>query len=160
MTTHDSTRLGSLFGAAIGLCLAVPSGRAGEPPAIRRFAARPEIGAVLLTWTLPSTTTFTRVVIRYRVNGSTPSSPTAGLPLFDEPTEAGAMYGTIHSGLSPENTYAYAVFALDASGAVKAHATAVGAPLSMQRPAIVQNLRRTDAGGGVPRAPSSGPGRR
>jgi hypothetical protein len=151
---RDSARKLALLSTAIGLCLAVPPGAAGEVPGIQRFTARPEVGAVLLTWTLPPATTFSRVVIRFQADGPAPSSPSAGSPLYDEPTLPGAMYGSRHSGLSPQRTYAYAAFGLDASGVVRASTTAVSTPLSLQPPGTVQNLRRVDRAG-APRAAST-----
>jgi len=133
------------LGTAIGLCLAVRSASSGEVAEIQNFTVRPESGSVLLTWTLPPVTTFSRLVIRFRVDGSAPETLFAGFPLFDAQTPPGAMYGTRHSRLSPRHTYSYRAFALDAQGVVRASATAVATPLPVQLPATVQNLRRTDS---------------
>jgi hypothetical protein len=144
----------ALLATAIGLCLSVPPGVAGEVAGIQRFHVHPESGSVLLTWRLPSVTTFSRLVIRYRIDGPAPFSPDEGFPLFDERTPPGAMYGQRHTGLSPQHVYSYAAFGVDASGVVRASTTAVGTPLAWQLPATVQNLRRTDTGG-TPDAPSA-----
>jgi hypothetical protein len=145
---RDSARSRALLGTAIGLCLAVPPVEAGPASRILDFTARAEGGAVLLTWTLPPITTFSRLVIRFQVDGPAPSSPHAGSPLLDEPTLPGAMYGRRHTNLSPQHTYSYAAFALDASGVVRASTTAVSSPSTLRPPGTVQNLR--------PAAPADG----
>jgi hypothetical protein len=132
---------------AIGLCLTLPSTGIAEAPGIQLFRAHPEPGSVLLTWTLPPVTTFSRIVIRYRIDGPAPLSPTDGTPLFDEQTPPGAMYGKRHRDLSPQHIYSYAAFALDAFGVVRASTAVVGTPLPLPLPATVQNLRRADARG-------------
>jgi hypothetical protein len=144
---RESARKLAMLSTAIGLCLAVPVGAAVEPTGVQHLAARPEAGAVLLTWTVPRITTYSRVVIRFQADGPAPSSPSAGSPLFDEPTLPGAMYGTRHSGLSPRHTYSYAVFALDPFGVVRASTTAVSTPLPLEPPGTVKNVRRVDLGG-------------
>jgi hypothetical protein len=160
--TCNNDRPGTAQGESvrIGLCLAAPRSAAREAPGIQRFSAQSEIGAVLLTLTLtqPPVTTFSRLVIRFRADGRAPSSPADGSPLFDEPALPGAMYGNRHSGLSPEHTYVYAAFVLDALGVVRVSTTAVGRPLAMQPPAIVQGLRRDDAGCAPQAASSAGSG--
>lgn len=134
----------ALLGTAIGLCLAIRSASSGQSVEIQNFTVRPEPGSVLLTWTRPPVTTFSRLVIRFRVDGPAPESLFAGFPLFDARTSPGAIYGTRHSCLSPHHAYSYTAFALDARGVVRASATAVATPLPLQVPATVRNLRRAD----------------
>jgi len=151
---RDSAHKRVLLGTAIGLCLAVQPVEAGRAPEIQDFTVRPELGGVLLTWTMPPVATCSRLVIRFRVDGPAPESPLAGTPLFDARTPPGAMYGTRHSILSPQHAYSYAAFALDAWGVVRASATAVATPLPVQLPGTVQNLRRVDvtaAAGSTPK---------
>ena len=145
------TRNHALLGSAIGLCLALPPVEAGQAPRILDFKARPESGAVLLTWTLPPITMFSRLVIRFQVDGPAPSSPDAGSPLLDEPTLPGAMYGRRHANLSPQHTYSYAAFALDAFGVVRASTTAVARPSTLRPPGPVQNLRWANPAAGSAR---------
>lgn len=154
-TQREFARGRALLSTAIGLCLAVRPVEAGRALEIQDFRVQPESGSVLLTWTLPLVTTFSRVVIRFRVDGPAPESPFAGLLLFDARTPPGAMYATRHSRLSPLHAYAYTAFALDAAGVVRASATAVATPLPMQLPATVQNLRRVDVTADAAAAPTT-----
>jgi hypothetical protein len=145
-TPRESSRVRALIGTAIGLCLAVRPATS-KPAPLLDFAARPTEGAMQLTWTVPPVASFSRLVIRYRIDGRAPASPSEGLALYDAPTPPGATYVTHHSGLSPRHTYTYAAFELDDSGAVRASTTAVGVPLATQPPETVQNLRRVDLSG-------------
>jgi len=147
---REGTCARALIGTAIGLCLAIRpavSQQALETHEIQQFTAHPTLGAMRLTWTVPPASTFTRLMIRYRVDGQPPSSPSDGFPLFDAATPAGAMYATHHSGLSPRHRYAYAAFAIDDAGVVRETQTALGVPLATQPPGTVQNLRRVDLQG-------------
>ena len=153
---RDSARTRALLGTAIGLCLAVQPVKAGHTPEIQDFTARRENGAVLLTWTLPPVTTFSRLVIRFQVDGPAPSSPAAGSLLLDEPTPPGAMYGRRHANLSPQHTYAYTAFVLDAFGVVRGSTTAVSTPSRLRPPGTVQNLRWAIREDNRPTAPAAG----
>jgi len=139
-----SNRLRTLMGTAIGLCLAIRPAGAKTPPQILDFAARPTLGAILLTWSIPPATNVSRLVIRFRDDGQIPSSPSEGFSLYDAAAPSGALYATHHSGLSPDHTYAYAAFALDDKGAVRGSTAAIAVPLSNRPPETVRNLRRVD----------------
>ncbi len=145
--SRESNRWRTVLGTAIGLCLALRPAASKPAPQILDFTARPTLGAILLTWTLPPVTQFSRLVIRYREDGRVPASPSEGFSLYDAVAPPGAMYVTHHSGLSPDHTYAYAAFAVDDSGAVRESATAIGVPLSDRPPETVRNLRRVDLAG-------------
>ena len=151
LTQPESTPSRVAIGTVIGLCLAARPGSAAQTAKLERFTARPRAGAVILTWAVPPVTDVARVVIRFHVDGPAPTSPALGLPLYDEPTPPGTVYGTRHARLSPRHAYAYAAFGLDAAGNVISSSTASGTPLALEPPATVQNLRRADV------APSNGP---
>jgi hypothetical protein len=142
--SRESSRLRTVLGTAIGLCLAIRPAASKPAPQILDFAARPTHGAILLTWSLPPTTNFQRLVIRFRDDGQIPASLSDGFSLYDSVAPPGALYATHHSGLSPEHTYAYAAFALDDTGAVRESVAVIAVPLSNRPPGTVRNLRRVD----------------
>ncbi len=101
---------------------------------------------VVLGWTNPSNTDLDRIVLRFRTDGITPTSPIDGQGVIDRPAVSGAADGTTHSGLTNGVTISYAMFAIDTSGNASP-AVAIEATPDIQQnppPPQVQSLRRTD----------------
>ena len=75
-------------------------------------------GAVRLTWTPPSSTDYSRPVIRRAVGATAPTSPTDGtsVPIVVNPTTGAVLGYTWDAGLIPGTTYSYAVFARNYAG--------------------------------------------
>ncbi len=101
---------------------------------------------VVLGWTNPSDGDLDRIVLRFRTDGVTPTSPIDGQGVIDRPAVGGADDGTTHSGLTNGVTISYAMFAIDTSGNASP-AVAIEATPDIQQtppPAQVQNLHRMD----------------
>lgn len=77
--------------------------------------------SITLTWTDPSSTDYTGVVIRRTLGTTPPQSPTDGTPVADVAAPGGSFVDT---GVQGSTTYSYALFAHDAAGNDAAAVTA------------------------------------
>jgi hypothetical protein len=114
------------------------------PAAPTGFAAAPSDLRNTLNWTDPADTDFSKAVIRYRTDGSYPTSPVDGFAVTEEPALPGTADSYAHTGLTNGTTYSYSAFSVDASGNVSVAAHVQGTPLDNVAPAMVMNVRRTD----------------
>ena len=81
-------------------------------------------GGMRISCTIGPHPRFSRLVIRFQTDGSTPSMPSDGRPLLDTPAFAGATYQGRHHPLNRGFIYAYKAFGLDGRGSIRASATA------------------------------------
>lgn len=92
---------------ASGYTLATP------PAPVTGIVAQPGFGTVTLSWTNPTSASYTGVLIRRAVGSTPPVSPSDGTYIADvaSPTSSVA-----DSGVTANTTYSYALFAHDATG--------------------------------------------
>lgn len=123
-----------------------PASDVTPPAPVSALTATPDDAQVALAWTNPSDSDLDRVVVRYRTDGTTPSSPVDGQGALDRAAEPGTADGVTHTGLTNAVPLSYAVFAIDASGNVSPLAAIAATPDVQQAapPEQVQNLHRTD----------------
>jgi hypothetical protein len=115
------------------------------PAAASGLTATPGDTDVLLGWINPSNNDLDRIVVRFRSDGVTPTSPIDGQGLIDRGATAGMPDGVTHSGLVNGVTISYAVFVIDTAGNVSSPASIEATPAVQQSPLPpVQNLRRID----------------
>lgn len=122
----------------------VPGSDVTAPQPVTAFDATPGASMNQLTWTNPSNGDLAEVVIRYRTDGSYPTSPADGFPVTTEAATPNASDSYDHTGLSDDVTYYYSAFAVDETGNASDPATTSASPLDVTPPAPVNNLRRTD----------------
>ena len=84
------------------------------PAAPADLAASTTSNATILTWTNPASDVVANVV-RYRTDGSYPTSPADGLPALSRDATSSSDVSFTHPGLIAGMTYSYAVFSVDAS---------------------------------------------
>jgi len=113
------------------------------PASVSSASAVAGDGFNTLGWTNPGNGDLERIVIRYRTDGSFPTSPVDGTPLYDAAAAPGAGEGHVHNGLTNGTTYSYSVFSIDSSGNASLPTNLTATP---QAPPLgqVTNLRRTD----------------
>ncbi len=68
---------------------------------------------IMLSWTNPSKSTFTKVMIRYRTDGVYPATTSAGTLLVEKNGTVAANDYYSHTGVSGGTTYYYSIFAFD-----------------------------------------------
>lgn len=125
---------------------AQPGSNVIPPDAPTALNAIEEDASVVLGWTNPANTDLDRIVVRFRTDGTPPTSPIDGQEFLDRLAAAGAADGATHSGLTNGVTVSYALFAIDTAGNVSPP-IAIDAMPSVQQdppPAQVQNLHRMD----------------
>jgi hypothetical protein len=101
-------------------------------------------GQISLGWTNPTSSDFTRTIVRYRTDGRFPVSPVDGFAVTIEPAAPGSSDSFVHTGLTNGTTYSYGLFAQDASGNVSQATTVQEVVGDGTPPANVNNLRRSD----------------
>jgi hypothetical protein len=123
----------------------IPSGVPADtdPPSdVTGFTATPSVGQVSLSWTNPTDSDFAGVMIRYRTDGTYPTSNTDGTAV---PNNGGKIPGQpstpgsyVHTGLDYNLTYCYSAFSYDTSENYSdtAHASAKPLPPPNQAPVI------------------------
>jgi hypothetical protein len=114
------------------------------PAAPSGFAATPSNLQNTLSWTDPSDADFVKTVVRYRTDGTYPTSPVDGFAVTEKSASPGAADSYVQTGLANGTTYGYSAFAVDASGNVSTAAHAQGTPVDNVPPGVVSNTRRTD----------------
>jgi hypothetical protein len=102
--------------------------RAVADSGIDAFTVEPSAYGMQIACAIGPRPSFSRLIIRYRTDGVTPSRPDDGLLLLDAPALAGTTFRGWHHPLYRGFTYRYKVFGLDARGSVRASATAYAAP--------------------------------
>ena len=84
---------------------------------ITTFAATPvavgDVSWTVLTWKNPAVSTFLNAMIRYRTDGTYPTSTTDGTLLVEKSGSPSASGYYSHTGVSPNTTYYYSIFAYD-----------------------------------------------
>ena len=91
--------------------------------AIHAFLVRPAGLGMRITCTVGPHPGFTRLVIRYRTDGVTPSTPTDGLALLDSAIAAGVTYRGRHHPRNRGLAYCYTAFGLTHRGSVRVSKT-------------------------------------
>ncbi|HZN55522.1 MAG TPA: Ig-like domain-containing protein [Candidatus Polarisedimenticolaceae bacterium] len=114
------------------------------PSADTGFTATGATAQVTLSWTNSNSSDFVQTVIRYRTDGTYPTSPADGFAVTTEPGAPGSADSFVHTGLTNGLTYSYSAFAIDSSGNVAAPARASATVSDTTAPGNVQNLQRTD----------------
>jgi hypothetical protein len=71
---------------------------------------------------------FSRLVIRYRIDGRTPSTPADGLPLLDAQAVADTTYRGYHDPRHQGRDCFYTAFGIDERGSIRTTVTTVGRP--------------------------------
>lgn len=87
----------------------------GTPGSVQAFTARGFDSQVRLSWTNPSSPTFSATLIRYKTDGY-PTDPGDGIFLCDRSGLPGTQDQYTHTGLTNGVTYYYAAFAHDDCG--------------------------------------------
>jgi hypothetical protein len=126
-----------------------PGSDVTPPSAVSSLSATPDDGTATLGWVNPADSDLARIVVVFRSDGTTPTSPVDGQTVIDRPASPGGPEGLTHSGRTNGVTLSYAVFAIDGAGNVSPPAAIDVTPNVQQLPppAQVQNLHRTDSGG-------------
>jgi len=122
----------------------VPGQDSTHPSDITGFTTTPGVGQVALSWTNPPDSDFAGVMIRYRTDGTYPTSNTDGTAVSNGnggkiPGQPNASGSYIHTGLDSNLTYYYSAFTYDTSwnySYTTAHASAKPLPPSDQSPVI------------------------
>jgi len=122
-----------------------PGTDVSPPSAAAGLTLQEDDSEVILGWTNPSDADLDRVVLRFRTDGITPTSPIDGQELIDRPAVGGAD-GVTHSGLTNGLTLSYALFEIDTEGNASPVLAFEATPDVPQNavPPQVQNMRRTD----------------
>ncbi len=96
------------------------------PADVVNFKAEPLGQTIYLSWTNPSDPDFVGVVIRYRTDGTYPTTETDGSPLGDFKSLPDQRMSTAHTGLEGGVLYSYSAFSYNAQGVFSrtAHASA------------------------------------
>lgn len=98
---------------------------ATDPAAVTNLAATDADQQVTLSWTDPAAADFAGVIVRYRTDGTYPTSATDGTAAgFVAPGAEGLAVTELDNG----RAYSFAAFAVDVTGNVAAAATVTGEP--------------------------------
>jgi len=98
---------------------------------VSNLSATPEHEQVVLNWTTPSVSDFDRIVVKTSTTGAI-TAVTDGVGIYDEEGLNSESEGTVtHTGLTPETTYYYGVFAYDNSGNISTVATTTATPVDL-----------------------------
>lgn len=101
-----------------------------SPSSVSNASTTPGNGQVTIAWTTPSTD-YKGTMIRYRTDGTNPTSSTNGTLLTDDSTTAsGTATTTNHSGATNDQAYHYSLFAYDQAGNFSSAAQINGTPNS------------------------------
>ena len=119
-------------------------GDQAPPNADTNFTATGATAQVTLNWTNSTSSDYVQTIVRYRTDGTYPTSPVDGFQATTEPGAPGAAESFVHTGLTNGVTYYYSAFAIDSSGNVAPSARASATVSDTTAPGNVQNLQRTD----------------
>jgi len=117
------------------------------PNDVTNFTAIPSNGRVSLSWTNPTDTDFKGVMVRYRTDGTHPTSKTDGVLATDRTGVAGAKDYFDHLSLTNGVTYYYSAFTYDATLNYSSTAHTQATPVSLSISSLSPN--RGSAGSSV-----------
>ena len=120
-----------------------PSDDNTPPDPVTAFTATPTDGQNDLSWMNPADVDFDKTIVRYRTDGSYPTSPSDGFPVAERPAAPASADTFSHQGLTNGTTYYYGAFAIDGAGNASSVAQAEATPLDNVAPEAVDKLRRT-----------------
>ena len=114
----------------------VPGPDIDPPTSVLSFSAAVAGGQIHLNWTNPTDGDFKKTVIRYRTDGTFPTSPIDGILLVENTGAPGSAGNYTVTAPAPGTAYSYAAFAVDAAGnvavAAQAEADLGGTPAAPQ----------------------------
>jgi Calx-beta domain/IPT/TIG domain/Cohesin domain len=114
------------------------------PGDVKNFTALPGNGQVTLSWTNPSDTDFSGVLIRYRTDGIFPVNKDNGTLVLNRPGLPNANESFLQSGLTNGTTYYYSAFTYDTSQNYSMTAHAQASPAGPTILALSPNYGRVD----------------
>jgi hypothetical protein len=109
------------------------------PNDVTGLTATPSNGRVSLSWTNPTDADFKGVMLRYRTDGTHPTSKTDGLLAADRTGVAGATDYFDHSNLTNGVTYYYSAFTYDTTLNYSSTAHAQATPISLSISSLSPN---------------------
>ena len=109
------------------------------PNDVTGFTATPSSGRVSLSWTNPTDADFKGVMLRYRTDGTYPTSKTDGLQAADQTGVPGATDYFDHVSLTNGVTYYYSAFTYDTTLNYSSTAHAQATPISLSISSLSPN---------------------
>jgi hypothetical protein len=98
------------------------------PGKVTSFAGAPASGQVTLSWNNPTDTDFARTIVRYRTDGTYPTTPVDGFLAVDRTGTPGSTASYTHKSLTNGTEYRYSAFALDVWGNVASRTSVRATP--------------------------------